>query len=140
MRQIDKIQERALRFLTGDHTSSYVALRKQLGIDCLYLRRIKDIILEVYKTVNKKNPEFMHNMFTIKDTTHDFRDGQKLFVTNFNTIQYGKMTFSYYGAHLWNLLPNHFKKSINFVTFKRLIKEWDGPKCSCTSCAILKTV
>jgi hypothetical protein len=140
MRQIDKIQERALRFLTGDHTSSYETLRKCIGIDCLYLKRIKDIAHEVYKTVNKINPEFMHDIFIKKDTTHDFRNGQKLIMPKFNTIQYGKMTFSYYGAHLWNMLPSHFKKSINFKIFKRLIKEWDGPNCSCTSCTILKTI
>ena len=140
MRQIDKIQERALRFLTGDHKSSYASLRKQLGIDCLYLKRMKDIVIEVYKTVNKINPDFMHDIFVTKDSTHDFRDGHKLCMPNFNTIQYGKMSFSYYGAHLWNLLPNHFKMSIDFPTFKKLIKEWDGPKCSCTSCYILNSV
>jgi hypothetical protein len=78
----------------------------------------------------KINPEFMHDIFSILDTTHDFRDRQKLIMPK----------FTYYGAHLWNLLPYHFKKAINFQTFKRLIKEWDGPNCSCTSCAILKTV
>jgi hypothetical protein len=140
MRQIDKIQERALRFLTGDHKSTYEQLRKQLGIDCLYLKRIKEIVIEVYKTVNKINPEFMHDIFVAKDTSHNFRDGHILRMPNFNTIQYGKMSFAYYGAHLWNLLPNHFKSSINFNTFKRLLKDWDGPKCSCTSCSILQSV
>ena len=140
MRQIDKIQERALRFLTGDHKSTYEQLRKQLGIDCLYLKRIKEIVIEVYKTVNKINPEFMHDIFVAKDTSHNFRDGHILRMPNFNTIQYGKMSFAYYWAHLWNLLPNHFKSSINFNTFKRLLKDWDGPKCSCTSCSILQSV
>jgi len=47
-----------------------------------------------------------------------------------STMFNGKMTFTYYGAHLWNLLPSHLKKAINFQTFKTLIKEWDGPNCS----------
>ena len=72
--------------------------------------------------VNKINPEFMHDIFVTKDPTHNFRDGHKLCIPNFNTIQYGKITFSYYGDHLWNLLPNQFKNYIDFSMFKKLIK------------------
>jgi len=140
MRQIDEIQERAMRFFTGDQTSSYETMRKHIGVDC-YSKRIKDIVLEVYETVNKVNPEFMHNIFSILSTRHNFRDGQKLIMPKFNTVQYEKMTFTYYRVHLWNLLPSHLKKAIHFQTFKRLINELDhGPNCSCRSCTILKTV
>ena len=59
----------------------------------------------------------MHDIFSILDTTHDFRDGQKLIMPKFNTVQYGKMTFTYYGAHLWNLLS--FQKSHQFSNFQK---------------------
>ena len=39
---------------------------------------------------------------------------------------YGKRTFSYYGAHQWNLMLANFEEASDFNDFKKPSK-WEGP-------------
>ncbi len=92
------------------------------------------IACEVFKSLNKGNPPFMKEMFTQNETMYNLRDGTTLIQPKFNTITYGRNTFTYYGSHIWNLLPNDLKNNVNYDTFKRLLKDWDGPRCCCSLC------
>ena len=82
------------------------------------------------------NPAFMNDMFVVKDIPNQLRDPSILVIPRFNKVVYGKKTFSYYGAHLWNLLPNDFKHVIDFVDFKNLLYKWEGPRCQCNICVL----
>ncbi len=48
-----------------------------------------------------------------------------------------KATFSYYGTHTWNSLPNNIKESTSLNNFKTMLKAWEGPKCQCSMCNVL---
>ncbi len=133
MRRLEKIQERALRFLYNDNKSTYNELLKRAKYDTLHLRRIKTIAIEVFKSLNELNPSFMH-MFKYVKTDYDFRDGFKIEMKRFNKMLYGRCTFEYYGAHLWNKLPNDFKSCMNIDSFKQMLSTWDGPRCNCNLC------
>ena len=54
----------------------------------------------------------------------------------YNYERYGKQSFSYGGAKLWNMLDSDVKISINFKDFERLVSSWDGPNCNCSYCQI----
>ena len=133
-KNMERIQERALRFLMADYKSSYSLLLKRSGHQTLHLNRIKHIAIEVFKCVHRLNPCSLNNMFVIKETNRYLRDPSILIVPRYNTIQYGKKTFSYYGSHLWNALPNHLKINMDFTMFKSLLKAWEGPTCCCKIC------
>ena len=133
-KKIEKIQERALRFMFKDENSSYDTLLQRCGYDTLHIRRIKYIATEVFKSLNNLNPPFMKEMFDIKETSHDLRDSNLVFQPKFRKITYGKNTFKYYGAHIWNILPSEVKKCTSLDNFKFLLKSWDGPRCQCTMC------
>ena len=136
MKKIEYIQERAMRFIYNDFSSSYNELLLSHKYDTLHVRRIKSIASEVYKTVSSLNPDFMKDMITEKSNDIGLRDGQKLIQPEFKKIRYGRNTFSYYGPHIWNLLPIAIKASTSIEMFKRLLKTWDGPKCSCSACLV----
>ncbi len=72
----------------------------------------------------------MNKMFQVKDITYDLRDSNTLCQPKFNKITYGKKTFSYYGTHIWNSLPNNIKESTRLDNFKTMLKAWEGPKMS----------
>ncbi len=72
----------------------------------------------------------MNQMFEIKNISYDLRDSNILFQTNRSKITYGKNTFKYYGAHIWNLLPNDIKNSTTIDNFKLLLKSWEANKMS----------
>ncbi len=88
----------------------------------LYIRHIKAIASDVFTSVNNLNPNFMNKMFQLKDITYVLRDSNILCQLQFNKITYSKRTFSYYGTHIWNTLPNNIKRCT-------MLKAWEGPKC-----------
>jgi hypothetical protein len=135
-KKIEKIQERALRFMFNDKISTYSSLLEKCGYATLHVRRIKTIASEVFKSLNDLNPIFMSEMFTVKDISYDLRDSNILFQPKFKKITYGKNTFKYYGSHIWNLLPNDVKTCTDINSFKLLLKTWEGPKCQCTICVM----
>jgi hypothetical protein len=77
-------------------------------------------------------------MFKKKDVAYNMRDEHILELPTFKKITYGRNTFSYYGAHLWNNLPNKIKNGVTDIKmFKSLLGAWDGPNCNCSSCTFM---
>ena len=134
IRKMEKIQERALRLIYADNDSPYETLLKKSSQATLHLRRLRVLVLEVFKSIHHLNPDFINDMFQHKSFDYDIRDPNKLVMPSFNTIKYGKNTFSYHGAHMWNFLPKDFKLCMNVSTFKTIIKSWEGPRCQCSMC------
>ena len=59
-RKLEKVQERALRFVYDDYTSSYINLLEKVQVSSLQIRRIRTMALETYKIVNKSAPVCLH--------------------------------------------------------------------------------
>ena len=51
----------------------------------------------------------------------------------FKTITYGKKSFRYFGAHVWNSVPPHtcIGSPPTFKRLKGMIKSWLVPSCDC---------
>ncbi len=128
-KRIEDIQERVLRFMFNDKTSTYSSLLEKNNYRTLHIRHIKEIASDVFKSLNNLNPTFMNKMFQMKDITYDLRDSNILCQLKFNKITYGKKTFSYSGTHIWNSLPNNIKESTSLDNFKTMLKTWEVPKC-----------
>ena len=92
--------------------------------------------IEVFKCVNKLNPEYLNEMFTIKKCPYNFRDTSILERFKSNTTRYGLKSFRNYGAKIWNLLPNNCKSAVSLDDFKNMIKSWNGPSCKCPVCSM----
>ncbi len=93
--------------------------------------------MEVFKSLHDLNPNFTKEMFNIKELKYSLRDSNIIYQPKFEKVTYGKNTFKYYGAHIWNLLPNEIKEIADILFFKSLIMTWKGPKCQCNMCNIL---
>ena len=98
--------------------------------------------VEIYKTINKLNPEFMNNIFKVKDNKRVreqsiiVREQYKLNLETpeWNQVTFGAKNLKVYGSKVWNSLPSHVKTSENLIQFKSLMKNWNGNSCSCTVC------
>ena len=90
----------------------------------------------MFKCVHNLNPDLINDIFVVKDMPRELPDPCILAIPRFNKIMYGKRTFSYYGAHLWNLLPSNFKEALNFNDFKKLLSKWEGPQFWCNVCIL----
>ena len=64
--KIGTIQKRAMRFMLNDYESSYENLLKKSENPNTNLRRTRSLCIEIYKTINNLNPEFMKNLFKVR--------------------------------------------------------------------------
>ncbi len=62
-KKIEAIQERALRFMLNDETSTYSSLLEKCNYQTLHISRIKAIASEVFKSLNTLNPNFIIKCF-----------------------------------------------------------------------------
>ena len=105
----------------------------------LFIDRLRKIAVFVYKCKNEIGPSLVHHMYSTKDISYNLRDKSKLVQPKTNTTTFGINSLKYSGAALWNnMLPANLKEIIDFKHFKKLIKTWTGPSCSCGVCTICK--
>ena len=64
--KIENIKKRALRFVLDDYGSSYHDLLIQTEVPGIKIMTLRLLAIEVFKCVNKLNPEYLNEMFTIK--------------------------------------------------------------------------
>ena len=133
-KKLEKVQERALRFIYSDYISDYNTLLEKAHVSSLHVKRLRTMALETFKIVNKLSPPILQDLVHKKDTKYSFRYSNILQVHTVRTTSYGKQSFRYAAAVLWNTLPEHFRTTNSFSHFKSLIQSWNGNECKCNAC------
>ena len=127
LRKMEDIHKRCLRIIHNDYDSDYETLLKSSGLSTMQIKRIKQLAIEIFKTVNNLNPDFMKNIFTSKQNArvrpHD------LLVRSHNTATYGDKSFKILGPKIWNALPTDLKHEISLNKLKEYVNLWSGPSC-----------
>ena len=111
VRQLEKIQERALRFVCNDFNSTYMDLLKICSREPLYVTRTKCLAVQVYKSVNSLSPAYLNSLFVIKECEYNLRNSISLNQPVVNTVTYGLMSLRYHGPKIWNSLSNEIKSA-----------------------------
>ena len=107
----------------NDYHSAYEKLLKINGTSTMQVKRIKQLAIEIFKTVNNLNPDFMKNIFTSKQNAQVYP--HDLLVRSHNTTTYGGKSLKIVGPKIWNALPTEIKLS----KFKEYVNLWSGPSC-----------
>ena len=134
LQKIERIQERALRFLYNDHKSSYDDLRTRSRKCTMLVARQRTLCIEVVKTIRDLNPPFMHSIFSSRALKYPSRNPKNLNHFRPNQVTFGSKSLKAIGPQIWNSLPNELKSADNLNSFKRMINRWDGPSCQCNVC------
>jgi hypothetical protein len=66
-KKLEKVQERALRFVYEDYNSSYEELLQKANVPSLQIRRMRTMALETNKIINKLAPVCLHDLVHIKN-------------------------------------------------------------------------
>ena len=77
---------------------------------------MKQLAIEIFKTVNNLNPDFMKNVFTSKQNAR-VRPCD-LLVRSHNTATYGDKSIKILGPKIWNTLPTEIKCETSLSKFK----------------------
>ena len=123
-KKLEKLQQRALRFVFSDYKSSYEDLLRRGNFLSLAALRIKFMAIEVYKSVNNLNPLYLNDMFELTNTGYNLRDHLRLKQEKFDTKKFGYKSLQYYGSKLWNAIPIEIKSAKSVHVFKIKINEW----------------
>ena len=65
-KKMDRLHERALRYLYGDESSQTSTLFDRIGYS-LVDRRIQNLLVIVFKTINNYPPEYLRDLFRLRD-------------------------------------------------------------------------
>ena len=122
--KMEKLQERALRYVYRDNVSSYQKLLSNADLLPLSLLRLRFLAIEMYKCVYKLNPQYMSDLFHERRLRYNLRNSNLLTQHRFTTKKYGFRSFIYYGAKLWNALPVDLKQIDQLHIFKQRLTEW----------------
>ena len=136
IRKLERIQERAFRFLLEDYNSNYDQLLTKLNKPTLEIRRLRLLATEIFKTINNLNAPYMKEVFEL-NTRREETASDRLIVQSQISMKYGSYTLRSLGPKIWHQLPNNIKNSENLSTFNNFIKSWSGPRCNCGSCKYL---
>ena len=132
--KLEKLQFRTLRIVFNDYEASYEDLLSRVNMTTLHLNRMKNIAIETYKCLNALSPEYIRDIVKYKSSNYNFRYENMAEIPTVRTTRYGKNSFRFESARVWNSLPNEMRKTENFKEFKRLIRTWTGPECKRSMC------
>ena len=104
--KMKKIQYRALRLVLNDFESSYETLLERVNMPTLHVSRIRLISTESFKILHKMTPVYLQDLLSYKNYAYFFRYDNLVDVPRVRTIKYGKSTFCYESAGVWNRLRN----------------------------------
>ena len=133
-RKLEMLFKRALRFVYLDFTSSYKELLCKAGRSSLYVCRLRNVLLTVYKIIHGNCPPIDKEIFKKQDMLYNLRCSNLLVKPAYKTKRHGLNSLRYQGASLWNKIPDHIKNQ-DFNAFKKFVKEWH-PDCNCGSCLL----
>ena len=105
---MEKLNERALKYIYNDFRSDYIDLANRTG-GTLANRRILDTLCVVFKAMNNRLPSYVKDMFKLRDNVKNLRGTNKLVLPRFNTSRYGLKSTVYTATKQWSALPDNIR-------------------------------
>ena len=91
------------------------------------VKRLRNLTLEIFKTLNRLNPERMEEFF-YKTTNLTLRPCN-IKVNQNNTTKYGSKSLKSLGSHICNSLLKQINEETDCNKFKNYTDKWFGAKC-----------
>ena len=135
MRKMERIQERAIRFLLNGNCASYKCMSScSLSLELAHSTYAEQG-LRPSKCINVLMESIRHSVRSVTAST--VLETRMLFY--YQTLILWHMEESLLdticgSAHLWNNVPSYIKCAPTLKSFTDLIWLWSGPSCSCVLC------
>ena len=121
-KKLDRLHERALRYLYSDESSQTSTLCDRIGYS-LVDRRIQNLLIIVFKTINNHPPEHLRDLFRLRDIIKHLRGLNKLQVPKHNTTRYGKNSVKYLATVTWNKISGTLRSLSTLLAFKKAVRQ-----------------
>ena len=80
----------------------------------LHISRIRLMAIETFKILHKMTPLYLQDLVSHKTCAYSFRYDNLIDLPRVRTTKYGKSSFCYEAAAVWNSLPNELRKVEDF--------------------------
>ena len=117
-----RLHERALRYLYSDESSQTSTLCDRIGYS-LVDRRIQNLLIIVFKTINNYPPEYLRDLFRLRDNIKNLRGVNRLQVPKSNTTRYGKNSVKFLAAITWNKISDTLRSLSTLSAFKKAVRQ-----------------
>ena len=114
--KIEKIQLRCLRIIYNDYSSDHQTLLNLRKKPSMEIKRLRNLALEILKTITDPNPSFMKSIFSAKLNPR-VRPNNVLVKTR-KSATFGDKSLARLGPKIWNALPQNIKAKSSYVKFK----------------------
>ena len=101
---------------SNDYDSDYDVLLRKSGKATIEIKLLRVLAIEIFKTVNNLNPNYMKDIFTPK--LHPKVRPNDILVKYHNTITYSAKSLKTLGPKIWNQLPRDIKSETSYTKFK----------------------
>lgn len=123
----------ALRAKENNFTDSFEQLLVKTNSANIHTRNLRLLMFEVFKSLNKLNPEIMWDTFVQKTTAYRLRSGSSLHIPRVSTVS-GLNSFDFRASLAWNYLPADVKDLSTIGAFRTTILK-TKIYCNCKLCS-----
>ena len=86
-------------------------------------RRLQEIAVLIFKAVNGMLPEYISDLFVVRNNVKNLRGTNKLVVPPKNAATFGSNSTSFIGAKMWNSSPDELRSTKISKEFKNAVRE-----------------
>ena len=108
IRKMESILKRALKHVFKEYNKNYNELLEKANMQSLYVMRLRDAMLNVHKVKLDCFPPMNSSHFRMNSNGYNTRNNLMV-LPRCDTVKYGYNSFRFYGALMYNVLPNDFK-------------------------------
>ena len=130
---IDSVYKRSIRTVENDFTLSLDEVLARTNISNCHRKNLELLLIEIYKSVNSLNPEFMWDIFSTVNSKYALRSVQNVKIPK-SLSTMGKKSFVFRGALAWNNLSKSIKEAPSHLAFKEALKS-EPIYCHCKICS-----
>ena len=124
-KKLDRLHERALRYLYSDESSQTSRTLSDRTGYSLVDRRIQNLLIIVFKTINNYPPEYLSDLFRLRDNIKNLRGVKMLQVPKPNRTCYGKNSVNrvkYLAAITWKKISDTLRSLSSLSVFKKAVR------------------
>ena len=118
--KLEKLNERALRFVYEDKISPYKTLIFKNGSSTLANQRLAKKYTTVLRAIGNGNvPSSISELLTARNCNYNLRGDAISKFPKVNSTKCGIKSWRYQAARLWNTIPNNLRNIDTYCSFKR---------------------
>ena len=135
---IDRVHKRCLRAITRKYDCSLPELLSGMNLTSIHTKHIHSLLTEVFKSLNRINPDFINELFKIKTVPYQLRKSKLLVLPSVKSTTYGTNSVLFQACLQWNNLPIEGRNCTTVGSFKRfLTKSKFSLVCTCRLCKFI---